>query len=50
MVWVANPAKQTVGTVTASHKMITLQALRALSMPALQREAAWAEGTLLGDL
>ena len=44
------PEKQTVGTVTASHKMLTLQALRALSMRALQREAAWAEERFLGDL
>ena len=43
--------KQTVGTVTASHTMLTLQKhFRALSMPALQREAAWAEERLLGDL
>ena len=36
---------------TASHKMLTLQALSSsLSMPALQREAAWAEERLLGDL
>ena len=28
----------------------TLQVLRALSMPALQREAAWGEERLLGDL
>ena len=42
---------QTVGTVTASHKMLALQALSSsLSMPALQREAAWAEERLLGDL
>ena len=41
------PEKQTVGTVTASHKMLTLQAL---SMPALQRGAAWAEERLLGAL
>ena len=58
-VWVANccwpppgtPEKQTVGTATASHEMLTLQALQVLSMPAaLQREAAWAEKRLLGDL
>ena len=42
--------KQPVGTVTASHKKLTLQALQVLSMPALQREAAWADERLVGDL
>ena len=45
------PEKQTAGTVTASHKMFTVQApSRSLSMPALQREAGWAKEKLLGDL
>ena len=44
------PEKQTVGTVTASHKMLTLQALSALLMPALQGGAAWAKERLLGAL
>ena len=39
------PKKQTAGTVTASHNMLTLQA-----MPALQREALRAKERLLGDL
>ena len=45
-----NPEKQTVGAATASHKMLTLEALRAPSMPALQRGAAWAEERFLGTL
>ena len=45
------PEKQTLGTVTASHRTLTLQALlSSLSMPALQREAAWAMKRLLRDL
>ena len=45
------PKKQTVGTVTASHKMLTpCKHFRALSMLALQREAFWAKERLLGDL
>ena len=45
------PEKQTVGTVTTSHKMLTLQALSSsLNAGALQREAALAEERLLGDL
>ena len=40
------PEKQTVGTVTASQKMLS----RALSIPVLQRGAAWAEERLLGAL
>ena len=45
------PEKQTVGAVTASHKMLSLQALSSslsLSMPALRRGAAWAEERLFG--
>ena len=45
-----NPQKQVVGTVTASHACSIRKHFRALSMPALQREAAWAEERLLGDL
>ena len=33
----------TVGNVTASHEMLTLQALLSLSIPELQREAACAD-------
>ena len=45
------PEKQTVGTVTASQNMLSLRKhFRALSMPALQRGAAWAEERLLGAL
>ena len=39
------PEKQTVGTVTASQKMLSLQAF---SLPVLQRGAVWAEERLLG--
>ena len=41
------------GTVTASHKRLTLQALSSslnAGSVALQREAAWAEDRLLGHL
>ena len=38
------------GTVTTSHKMLTCKHFGVLSMPALQREAAWAEERLLGDI
>ena len=41
---------QTVGTVTASHKMLSLQALSSSLNAALQREAAWAEERFFGDL
>ena len=38
------PEKQSVGTVTTSHKMLTLQALSSsLNTSAMQREAAWGE-------
>ena len=45
--------KQTVGTVTASHKMLTLQALSSSLAAGTAREAAWAEVGFLvtsGDL
>ena len=42
--------KQTVGTVTASHKCSSCKHFRVLSMPALQREAGSAEERLLCDL
>ena len=37
------PEKQTVGTLTASHKCSPCKSFQVLSMPALKREAAWAE-------
>ena len=42
--------KQTVGTVQHLIKFYLCKHFRALSMLALQREAAWAEERLLGDL
>ena len=46
----AEPEKQTVGTVTASHKMLTLQALSSSLNVGTQRGAAWAAERLLGAL
>ena len=40
----------TLGTVTASHKILACKHLQARLMPALQREAAWAEERLWDDL
>ena len=37
------PEKETVGTVTASHKMPTLQALSSALNAGLQKGAAWAD-------
>ena len=43
--------KQTVSAVTASHKMLTLQALpSSLNAGTAKRGAAWAEERLLGAL
>ena len=42
------PEKQTVGTVTASHKMLTLQALSSSLNTATAKGAAWAEERLFG--
>ena len=44
------PEKQTVGTVTASRNMLTLQALSSSLNAVIAREAVWAEERLLGDL
>ena len=41
------PEKQTVGTVTASQKMLTLQALSSSLNAALQRGVVWTEKRLL---
>ena len=41
-----NPSKADCGYCDSISQMLTLQALRALSMRALQREAAWAEERL----
>ena len=45
-----NPEKQTVGTVTASHKVLTLQALWSKLNAGTAAGAVWAEGRLLGAL
>ena len=44
------PEKQDVGTVTASQKMLTLQALLSSLNAGVQRGASWAEERLLGAL
>ena len=44
------PEKQNVGTVTASQKMLTLQALSSSLNAGVQRGAAWAEERRLGAL
>ena len=44
------PEKQTVGTETASHKMLSLQALSSSLNAGTARGAAWAEERLLGAL
>ena len=44
------PEKQTVGSVTASQKMLTLQALSSSLNAGAAKGAAWAEERLLGAL
>ena len=44
------PEKQTMGTVTASHKMLTLQALSSSLNAGTAKRGAWAEERLLGAL